>query len=310
MLVTWLSHSRTLRLSVLEKIKDDDSWQKLVAFVKRYGRDLFTQQFLNLANIRSILYQGVDTWIQQLEEHPSESFDLPLLEELDVGIPRDEAVKWISLSLEAVVENYAEYRDYNSTTTQSDRGDLLFNLFDFLRLLSNYERVAWNLRPVIVSHELLVRNDCNAAAQMWRRALAERISEESDRYLKRLAKLQKTYAMRLSTVADRLGERFLRPMVIDRMRALVKPAMRRTSKTAFEILEEETALLMREPSGVGFDPPAWLLALEEEVARVRGSQNHIDDKSMFDELLEPKQASVEDVQGQLEAWDRGGSDLS
>ena len=310
MLVTWLSHSRTLRLSVLEKIKDNDSWQKLVAFIKRYGRDLFTQQFLNLANIRSILYQGVETWFQQLEELPSETYDLPLLEELDTGIPRDDAVKWISLTLEAVVENYAEYRDYNSTTTQSDRGDLLFNLLDFLRLLSNYERVAWNLRPVIVSHELLVRNDCNAAAQMWRRALAERISEESDRYLKRLAKLQKTYAMRLSTVADRLGERFLRPMIIDRMRALVKPAMERTSKTAFELLEEETALLMREPTGVGFDPPTWLLALEEEVARVRGSQYHIDEKSMFDELLDPQPMSVDEVQSQLEAWDRGGNDLA
>jgi hypothetical protein len=186
----------------------------------------------------------------------------------------------------------------------------LFNLLDFLRLLSNYERVAWNLRPVIVSHELLVRNGCNSAAQLWRRALSERISEESDRYLKRLASLQKKYAIRLSSVADRLGERFLRPMVIDRMRALVKPAMKRTSETAFEILEEETALLMREPTGVGFDPPAWLVALEDEVARIRGSQHQIDDKLLIDELFDPEPVSIDEVQKQLDEWDRSGSDLA
>ncbi|MCA9217183.1 MAG: hypothetical protein KDB27_29140, partial [Planctomycetales bacterium] len=102
MLVTWLAHSRTLRLSVLEKLKDKEAWNQLVAFIKRYGGGLFTQQFLNLANIRSILYQGVDAWLQQLEEHPSAAYDIPLIEELDTGVPRDDAVKWISLSLEAV----------------------------------------------------------------------------------------------------------------------------------------------------------------------------------------------------------------
>jgi len=43
----------------------------------------------------------------------------------------------LSLILEAILENYGEYRDYNSTTTQSDRGDMLYTLLDFLRLRTN-----------------------------------------------------------------------------------------------------------------------------------------------------------------------------
>ena len=71
--------------------------------------------------------------------------------------------------LEAIVENYHEYRDYNSTTTQSDQGEMLYMLLDFLRLQSAYDRVAWNLKPVVISHEILVRCGRNEAAQLWRR---------------------------------------------------------------------------------------------------------------------------------------------
>ena len=101
--------------------------------------------------------------------------------------------------------------------------------------------------------------------------MADRISDEADRYVKHLGRLQKRYAMRLSTVADRIHERFLRPLIIDRLRALVEPATRQRDSLAFEVLESETALLMQKPSGVGFEPPAWLLALDEEVRRVRSS---------------------------------------
>ena len=37
---------------------------------------------------------------------------------------------------------------------------------------------------------------------------------------------------------------------------------------AFDLLVQEAHLMMREPTGVGLDIPAWLLMLEEEVDRV------------------------------------------
>src|SRR5438477_574500 len=221
----WLGHSRTLRLSVLERIHQRPDWKKVVAFIERYGNELFTQRFLNLGNIRAILHQGVAQWLASLQEEPRDDAPQKLLDDLSAGVPPDEAAEQLGLVLEAIIENYGEYRDYNSTTTQSDRGELLYMLLDFLRLRTKYDRVCWNLKPVVLAHEILVRRGEEPAARIWRRALTERIKDEADQYLTKLAELQKKYAMRMPTVADRLAERFVRPLTIDRIRALVWPAI-------------------------------------------------------------------------------------
>ena len=40
-------------------------------------------------------------------------------------------------------------------------------------------------------------------------------------------------------------------------------------KPTFRLLEREAEVLARESTGIGFDVPVWLIALEEEVARAR-----------------------------------------
>jgi hypothetical protein len=307
LLVSWLAHSRTLRLSVMEKVKERGAWRKLVTFIGRYGADLFTQRFFSLGNVRAILHQGVDTWLEQLAENPPD--DAPrLLDDLGRGIPRHEAVEHLALVLEAVIENYGEYRDYNSTTTQSDRGELLYMLLDFLRLRTTYERVAWQLKPVVWAHEILVRNGRHEAARLWRESLAERFSDEADKYLRRLTALQKKYAMRMPTIADRLAERFVGPMHIDRICALVEPAIREASQppphASFEQLEWETEVLTSRPTGVGLDMPAWLVALSEEVDEARGL---LEGSQGFDypaPLAEPARLTREEVNRQVDEWSR------
>src|SRR5207342_3197240 len=102
------------------------------------------------------------------------------LREMGAAITREEAARWLTIAIEAVVENYREYRDYNTTTTHSDHGELLYTLIDFLRLCADYDRVAWNLRPVVMAHEILVRHDRPSAAELWQQALAARTAETSD----------------------------------------------------------------------------------------------------------------------------------
>jgi len=214
--------------------------------------------------------------------------------------------------IEAIVENYAEYRDYNSTTTQSDRGDLLYALLDFLRLRVHYERVAWHLKPVLIAHSVLVRWGRSAAAETWRRALAERTGDLADTLQNRCAELRKKYAMRLPTVTDRVAERFTRPLAIDRMRALVKPAMDEvrqnpgeggSPQSAFELLEQETQELTQEPTGVGLDAPAWLLSLEQEVdVQLRDARNC--ERSDASRLPLPQaKLTVDEVTRQLTLWE-------
>jgi hypothetical protein len=305
LLSSWLAHSKTLRLSVLEKTKGRNEWGKLARFIERYGEDIFTQRFLNLANLRAILYEGVEYWLEQLELEPDPEVAGKLLQDLQSGeITYREAAEHLSVALEAITENYGEYRDYNSMTTQSDRGELLYMLLDFLRLRTDYDRICWQLKPVVWAHEILVRQGHTKAAGMWRKELADQTCQEANKFLQRLTKLQARYAMRMPTVADRLGERFTRPMIIDRIRALAEPAMReaRESKDSpsFRLLRKEIARLTRQPTGVGLDVPAWLVALEDEVGTLSHRNPEKGHTRELDAMVPRKTLSLEETKTQLE----------
>ncbi len=307
MLGSWLSHSRTLRLSVLETVDNSRHWGKLVEFIQRFGGSLFTQSFLRLGNVRAILHQGVGHWLDQVaEERDGEQLADLFLAIEEGAIERSQVEKMLGVVLEAIIDHYSEYRDYNSTTTQSDRGEMLYMLLDFLRLRVRYDRVSWNLKPIYWTHEVLVRAGCHQTAQQWRRALAERIGRESEMYLEHLRDLQTKYAMRMPTVADRLHERFTRPMTVDRMRALVGPAVRQFRETGqasqiFELLIDECKLMMEQPTGVGLDVPQWLTELEDEVDNVLENQRGFFQKPRYDSAVTFRSISSEKIVEQLTA---------
>ncbi len=144
------------------------------------------------------------------------------------------------------------------------------------------------------------------SALQWRRALAERIGSEADMYLEQLGALQTRYAMRMPTVADRLQERFTRPMTIDRMKALVGPAIRHFSATgqpndSFELLIDECKLMMEQPTGVGLDIPQWLAALEEEVDHVLENQRGYSQRPQYDVAVAYRFVTADQVIDQLNA---------
>src|SRR6516165_5934080 len=79
--------------------------------------------------------------------------------------------------------------------------------------------------------------------------------------------------MYLGTVADRLQERFVKPLALDRLCALIEPAMTEARESgegpAFARLQKELQGLTATPTGVGLDVPHWLRRLELEVQQVR-----------------------------------------
>ena len=299
----WLKHSRTLRLNVVERLSESNSWDRFVKFIERFGGDLFDQKFMSLGNLRGILHQGVDSWLESLEEDPAVAEEVLLLEELDKSWPRSEAVEILTIALESVVENYRAYRDYNTTTTQSDHGEMIYTLIDFLRLRAGYDRVAWNLKPVIWAHEILIRQRRAAAAEMWCQAFAERTTDAADSHLAQLEKLSQQHGMRLATIADRISERFVRPLLIDRVKALIEPALTATGNDrteAFSTLEREIASLTSEPSGAGLDLPDWLAALEDEVTTARSRFNHQPSSDRLAHHIGQVKLSWQELQEQLE----------
>ncbi|MDB4766680.1 hypothetical protein OAG71_03215, partial [bacterium] len=268
MLVLWLKHSQTLRLSVLEKVHKKERWAETVAFIEQYGEGLFTQNFLHVGNIRAILHQGVAEWLVQVSESHDPP-DLALFKDLNTKLPLKKAAKQMSLVLEAVLENFNEYRDYNTTTTQSDSGELLHIFLDFLILRTKYDRVCWKLNPVVWAHRMLVRKQQSNVARMWRRSLKMRVGNEAKRYLKLLQELREKHSIQMSSVGRRIEGMFGSEMQIDRLTALVKPAMlevdSKESDRAFSMLKQEAQAFARTTIGVGVDLPPWLAALEHEV---------------------------------------------
>jgi len=305
-LVRWLGHSRTLRLSVVERLADEKDWDRFVQFVQNYGADFFDQKFMGLGNLRGILHQGVGEWLDSLSVDTELVEKVRLLEDLEQGTPRKEPVEFLSLAIEAVVENYRAYRDYNTTTTQSDHGEFLYTLIDFLRLRAGYDRIAWNLKPVVWAHEILVRQHRALAAEMWCQAFAERTTEPADAHQLQLDLLCKKYGMRLATVADRVSERFVRPLLIDRVKALVEPALNEDEELrqeAFSALDREIASLANEPSGAGLDLPDWLAALEDEVTAARSKFNYQTTSDRLERRIGQVQLSWQELLEQLEEAD-------
>ena len=304
----WLHHSLTVRLSVVEKLTDPNDWQKFVEFVRKYGAELFTQRFLSLGNLRSILHQGVDVWLDQQLHEPQEE-TARLIEDFSHGLSRTHACDQLTLAIEAVVENYREYRDYNTTTTQSDHGELLHNFVDFLRLRASYDRAAWNMKPVFLAHEILIRHGRDLAAQMWRDAIADRTRQRADRYLASYVRLCEEYGMQLPTIAERLGERFVRPLTVDCLRALVGPAIEgadaEQENGAIKLLEEEIQQLMAEPCGAGLDVPDWIAALEEEVTTIRRCRRHHQQEDGLLQRVDQVALDWEQLQAQLEDERKG-----
>jgi len=181
---------------------------------------------------------------------------------------------------------------------------MIYSLFDFLRLRNRYDRVCWNLRPVALAHKILVQSGMEEVASVWREGLTERIAEEAGLYSQRLQELQKAYSMQMQTVADRLGEGFVRPMVIDRIRALVAPAMKEAERGGpaprFESLEQETELLMQQPGGAGLDLPIWLGALEDEVEFQQNPGWRYEQEDRLNKIVPRSTMSREDVLQQLD----------
>jgi hypothetical protein len=302
----WMEHSGTIRLSSLDALRNEAAAEPLRRFIRTYGRDLFTQTFLTLGNVRAILDQGAANYLRLAAEEQDPLKPLRLFEDLGTRLRPEDAARQLELVLQAIAENYEEYRDYNSTTTQSDYGDRLFVLVDLLRLKSLYERTAWNLRPVAQAHAILARHGHSAAARQWEQAFAQKTAEVADELLQQLAKLETAHGVHLPTISDRLHERFMKPFWLTRIVALVEPAMRMLPsdppKPEFEQLVAELAEFMRTPTGSGLEIPRWLQTIKAEVRRLQDER--ISPEASEIELRVPQTAlSFHDIQRQLQSWD-------
>jgi hypothetical protein len=305
----WLKHSATMRLSSVEVLKDPPTWRKVKSFVKKYGSDLFHPRMLSMGNLRGIVQRGAEAYLDYLAENQDPLHPVKLLDDLDRTISRGEAAYLLESILRCIVEKFDRFLEYNTTTTQSDYGEQLYCLLDFLRHESEYERQAWNLAPMELAHEVLSRLDRTAAADLWREDLERKTEPLAKALLQRLTRLEKQHGMSLPGVSDRFAERFVKPLLLDRILALVKPAVRdaRTGveSLSFARLKAESDRYLSTTLGSALEPQPWLQALEEEVQHCEA------DASASTEPLLGTNATMarvpieeEEIRRQLSVWEK------
>jgi len=293
LLETWMTHARQLRLSVLERVRDDKVFAATREFVERYGTGLFTQHLLTPPSLRGILRGGVRQYLERLLDRdaggPEPEGVRPerLLEDLAGGTrPLRQAASRIRLVLESVAENHAEYRDWNSTTTQSDRGEMLHILLDHLRLKAEHDRIAWTLRPVSMAHRVLSRRGAGEAAAAWRGRMRDETRDTAASLVQRLGDLESRWGVRLASVSDRVRRPFTAVLEQDELESLVPPAVAELAQGepegAGERLEAKAASFLGVASGSGVEVPEWLdrlgVAVDAELdrAHVSGGDGRVD----------------------------------
>jgi hypothetical protein len=324
----WLEHSHSLRLSSLETVLDDDDWQEVARFIRKFGSDLFTVRFLTLSNIRGILTQGTENWLARLadpETAPNavgeDATPKIVAAWSKAGNGRAGIAKHLETVLQSLVEHYDEYRDYNTTTTQSDYGDNLYILLDFLRLKVSYDRVAWRLKPFVIVHEVLCRRGLDDLATRWREYILGKTHGIADELLAKLEARENEHGLRVRTVRNRLEERFVQPLQIDqaaarvaraaasaRDAALASAAEPPESSPEFAGLLNVIRPLAESPSGVGLDVPVWLRRLEDELRKFRTGPRpgDADEPDPSDDPLLPPFTRIDfsELKRQLADWDR------
>ena len=283
LLDTWMTHARQLRLSVLERVRDQKAFTGLQEFIEKYGSGLFTQHLLAPSSLRGILRGGVRRFLEQLvERHTDEHFGIGegtaarqptrLVEALSSGtLPARQAAARLRLILESIAENHAEYRDWNSTTTQSDRGETLHILLDMLRIKAEYERIAWTLRPVGMAHRVLANCGMTEAAAAWRGRMRDETRDTAAELVGRLSGLESQWGIRLASVGDRVRRPFTAVLEQDELESRVEPAvaelMSGSPPGAGAAFEENATALVGLAGGSGVELPEWLDRLGHAVDR-------------------------------------------
>ena len=268
----WLAHSRTLRLSVAESLRDPALRQDLKKFISRYGKDLLHARNLTLGHVRMVLHTGVGPYLDALVKHDDPLKTNRLADDLRDGrIDRNLAEKLLATILQVVVEKVDRWIEYNSLTTRSDYGDRFYCLLDFLRVEVDYDRVEWNRVPQAVVFRRLARGGELDLADRWLRMVKRETRRRAESFLSRLYEREEQYGVRLPGVRDKLEERLVGPLIRERLYALVEPALNgghgRPPRIWFEELADEVDRLRERERPSGPEPPEWLEGLEEEITR-------------------------------------------
>jgi hypothetical protein len=103
-----------------------------------------------------------------------------------------------------------------------------------------------------------------------------------------------------------MQERFIRPLAVDRLAALIEPAVQEArqgdASPTFHRLQEQLEKLAATPTGVGLDVPPWLRRLEAEVQRVNAARSGLGALVQKQARIPKTHLSRTELEEQLARW--------
>lgn len=307
----WHQHSNTMRLSAVEPLFDEVLWSDVQEFVETYGSSLFHAQILTLGNVRTILQMGIGNYLEYLTKNSDPLKTPKLIDDLESkAIEVDNIEFQLELVYQIIIDKYDRFLEYNTTTTQSDYGEKFSCFLDFLRVEAEYERDEWNYLPFKIAHESFVNESQMEAAQIYEDLFTRRSNEKAEEHLSQLAKQQQKHGVKLPGITDHLQERFVKPLAVNRMLALVKLAMNDVQSnleisSSFERLCSEIEVYQNDLHGSSIEIPEWLRLLDIEVTKNESTTSKLRVDSLDSGLVSLPQKSVPlaELQRQLNIWD-------
>ncbi|MCS7238688.1 MAG: hypothetical protein NZ899_10525 [Thermoguttaceae bacterium] len=271
--ILWRRYNSRIVLSPIERLSLHwEAVEELYDFIRRFGRDLFTQTFLNYGNLLTITRMGAANYIKQAIEHAG-SAPLPeLFEKIRDGIiPLPQAATVLGAIVEPIISHYTHYIDYNASTVESDRGDNLHILLRHLQVVALVDRVTWTYEPYLCVYRTLLKLDQPALAEHVAHLFEQKVRPELDTVSFWLQEVEKLTGVQLATVRRVVDQAIDYPVRVERMRDCTRrlacaesPEEASAAASALEELAEE---LLRKPRETGFQEPDWLDVIRQEFQR-------------------------------------------
>ncbi len=137
-----------MRISAVDGLLHEDDWEDLAEFIQLYGGDLFHASQLTLGNVRAILHNGIDWYLDYLEEEQDLLRPMRLLEDLDAGtLDRADAEVLSRIYRSSPTSSIASW---NTTRRRRSRTTERCSTASSssLRVEARYDRDSWNMQPV------------------------------------------------------------------------------------------------------------------------------------------------------------------
>jgi hypothetical protein len=305
----WSRYISNVRISELERRRTSRQWKQTEEFITSYGRGIFTQAFMTEGSLRGILHHGPAAYLTDLLAGETDEEPTALLRALTSGeLSIDKAAEEIDFIARSVLENYDVYRDYNTTTPQSDYGENLHLLLELLRRKTEYERHRWALEPAYIAHNILVRKGRFEWAALVREAFVRETRSTAEMIISGLVETEKRCGFHLQTVRSRINEGFVGQLRLDEVLGLAERSLSEDSAAAgnaFDSLLKDVEEFCDLHQGSGIDIPEWLRQLENTVDRVLDEKEGrlLDFEQLAAGRLHSVELLFEDFERQTEKWE-------